>query len=392
MLPRRQDGPRGRTRPCRRGRAGSSPRSHRRPGPVHVGRPAGAVSTSAARRSPWPRRDPGTPACLVLRHRRPSETQPLTVDDDREAAATASTSQSAGPTAARSDSPPDHGRGRQGPHDTPGAPAAGRDQGADLRVRSRRRRLGRQSRTRRARTLRPWRDAPTVTPTSSTYKVVSHPHVVNSMGATTNRFSPGDPQDRPQAQARRWRRCTARSAATPTPGSSTPAPPTTARASAVVGSARSAARGSPRSRPSTLTVTKRNGVTEPFSRDKVARGVRKACQGRPVTEDDLALLAQRVEEGVRAHRRAPRSPATRSASRSSGRCATSTRSPTCGSPASTARSTSLEDFEAEIALLRAETPAASSPSTPRSPSAHAAHRARPATARGTTTPDAQTHT
>jgi len=27
--------------------------------------------------------------------------------------------------------------------------------------------------------------------------------------------------------------------------------------------------------------------------------VRKACQGRPVTEDDLALLAQRVEETIR---------------------------------------------------------------------------------------------
>lgn len=29
-------------------------------------------------------------------------------------------------------------------------------------------------------------------------------------------------------------------------------------------------------------------------------GVRKACQGRPVTESDLALLAQQVEESVRA--------------------------------------------------------------------------------------------
>lgn len=29
-------------------------------------------------------------------------------------------------------------------------------------------------------------------------------------------------------------------------------------------------------------------------------GVRKACQGRPVTEADLAILAQRVEEHVRA--------------------------------------------------------------------------------------------
>jgi transcriptional repressor NrdR len=50
----------------------------------------------------------------------------------------------------------------------------------------------------------------------------------------------------------------------------------------------------------TLLVVKRSGVTEPFSRDKVVSGVRKACQGRPVTEDQLALLAQRVEEAVRA--------------------------------------------------------------------------------------------
>ena len=50
----------------------------------------------------------------------------------------------------------------------------------------------------------------------------------------------------------------------------------------------------------TLTVVKRNGVTEPFSRAKVVSGVRKACQGRPVTEDDLARLAQDVEEAVRA--------------------------------------------------------------------------------------------
>lgn len=49
----------------------------------------------------------------------------------------------------------------------------------------------------------------------------------------------------------------------------------------------------------TLTIVKRSGVTEPFSRDKVVSGVRKACQGRPVTEDDLALLAQQVEESIR---------------------------------------------------------------------------------------------
>jgi transcriptional repressor NrdR len=48
-----------------------------------------------------------------------------------------------------------------------------------------------------------------------------------------------------------------------------------------------------------LTVLKRSGASEPFSRDKVIAGVRKACQGRPVTEDQLALLAQQVEEHIR---------------------------------------------------------------------------------------------
>ena len=49
-----------------------------------------------------------------------------------------------------------------------------------------------------------------------------------------------------------------------------------------------------------LTVVKRNGITESFSRDKVVSGVRKACKGRPVTDDALAALAQRVEEGLKA--------------------------------------------------------------------------------------------
>jgi transcriptional repressor NrdR len=48
-----------------------------------------------------------------------------------------------------------------------------------------------------------------------------------------------------------------------------------------------------------LIVIKRNGATEPFSRDKIVNGVRKACQGRPVTDGDLMLLAQAVEEAVR---------------------------------------------------------------------------------------------
>jgi len=48
-----------------------------------------------------------------------------------------------------------------------------------------------------------------------------------------------------------------------------------------------------------LSVLKRSGVSEPFSRAKVISGVRKACQGRPVSDDQLAMLAQRVEEDIR---------------------------------------------------------------------------------------------
>ncbi len=48
-----------------------------------------------------------------------------------------------------------------------------------------------------------------------------------------------------------------------------------------------------------LNVVKRSGVIEPFSKDKVLSGVRKACQGRPVDTDALAVLAHRVEETVR---------------------------------------------------------------------------------------------
>ncbi|UDY24152.1 transcriptional regulator NrdR [Nocardioides sp. Kera G14] len=48
-----------------------------------------------------------------------------------------------------------------------------------------------------------------------------------------------------------------------------------------------------------LTVLKRSGATEPFTRDKAIAGVRKACKGRPVTEDALACLGQEVEDALR---------------------------------------------------------------------------------------------
>ncbi len=49
----------------------------------------------------------------------------------------------------------------------------------------------------------------------------------------------------------------------------------------------------------TLSVIKRSGATEPFSRDKVISGARKACQGRPVSDAQLQILAQQVEESIR---------------------------------------------------------------------------------------------
>lgn len=48
-----------------------------------------------------------------------------------------------------------------------------------------------------------------------------------------------------------------------------------------------------------LTVLKRSGATEPFNREKAIAGARKACKGRPVSEDQLACLGQSVEDDLR---------------------------------------------------------------------------------------------
>ena len=113
-----------------------------------------------------------------------------------------------------------------------------------------------------------------------------------------------------------------------------------------------------------LSVTKRSGASEPFSRAKVLVGVRKACQGRPVTEDDLALLAQRVEETIRglgqaevdAHEvgLAVLEPLRELDEVAYLRFASVYQA-----------FTSLEDFEAAITLLRAERPATAEEPTPR---------------------------
>jgi transcriptional repressor NrdR len=44
-----------------------------------------------------------------------------------------------------------------------------------------------------------------------------------------------------------------------------------------------------------LTVTKKGGVREPFDRDKIKRGLAKACWKRPVTEDDIEQAVAAVE-------------------------------------------------------------------------------------------------
>ncbi|MCT1459084.1 transcriptional regulator NrdR [Aestuariimicrobium sp. p3-SID1156] len=49
-----------------------------------------------------------------------------------------------------------------------------------------------------------------------------------------------------------------------------------------------------------LMVVKKSGAIEPFNREKVIAGVRKACKGRPVTDADLAKLGQSVEDALRA--------------------------------------------------------------------------------------------
>src|ERR1700755_680033 len=49
-----------------------------------------------------------------------------------------------------------------------------------------------------------------------------------------------------------------------------------------------------------LAGVKRRAAPEPSGRSTSVAGVRKACQGRPVDEDAIAVLAQKVEEAVRA--------------------------------------------------------------------------------------------
>jgi transcriptional repressor NrdR len=115
-----------------------------------------------------------------------------------------------------------------------------------------------------------------------------------------------------------------------------------------------------------LSVLKRSGTTEPFSREKVVSGVRKACQGRPVSDTDLARLGQQVEEAIRA---------TGAAEVASHEVGMATLPPLRDLDevaylrfASVYRSfDSLADFEKEISLLRGESSGVHQVQHPRQP-------------------------
>jgi transcriptional repressor NrdR len=48
-----------------------------------------------------------------------------------------------------------------------------------------------------------------------------------------------------------------------------------------------------------LNVVKRSGVTEPFNRQKIVLGLKKACQGRGVDDDAIEILVKKVEDSIR---------------------------------------------------------------------------------------------
>jgi transcriptional repressor NrdR len=48
-----------------------------------------------------------------------------------------------------------------------------------------------------------------------------------------------------------------------------------------------------------LTILKRDDSREPYDREKLLAGVRKALKNRPVTEEDVVALAERVEARLR---------------------------------------------------------------------------------------------
>jgi len=113
-----------------------------------------------------------------------------------------------------------------------------------------------------------------------------------------------------------------------------------------------------------LVVVKRSGVVEPFLREKVVSGVRKACKGRPVGEDQLARLGQLVEESLRASGQ-PEIPADDVGVAILGPLRQLDQVAYLRFASVYRQYESVDDFDAEIALLRMEPdPAGSDPLFP----------------------------
>ena len=102
-----------------------------------------------------------------------------------------------------------------------------------------------------------------------------------------------------------------------------------------------------------IVVVKRSGVVEPFNRDKVISGVRKACKSRPVSEDQLARLGQLVEDSLRASGQ-PELPADEVGVAILGPLRDLDQVAYLRFASVYRQFRSVDDFEAEIALLRAE--------------------------------------
>ena len=79
-----------------------------------------------------------------------------------------------------------------------------------------------------------------------------------------------------------------------------------------------------------LVVVKSDGRTQPFDREKIVFGVRAACKGRSVSEEQIEQLALAVEDELRLGGRRGQLEPNRVWPCSTA-CACSTRSPTCGS-------------------------------------------------------------
>ncbi|WP_203336230.1 transcriptional regulator NrdR [Nocardioides limicola] len=110
-----------------------------------------------------------------------------------------------------------------------------------------------------------------------------------------------------------------------------------------------------------VTVVKRSGATEPFVREKAISGVRKACKGRPVTEDQLACLGQEVEDTLRCNAKAE-VPAHEIGLAILGPLRQLDEVAYLRFASVYRQFSSAEDFEAEIGLLRAERQLVSAPS------------------------------